>query len=147
MCAPRSESLKAHVLASGRAVVQDVEARKDPVALVQALLDLRDKYGGILEAAFGDDKDFHRALKEAFETIMNDDGGAGERWGAGAAAGPGVGSGKNVCAEFLSVYVDEHMKGLFRGETEAGIDEKLNKVRADACIAAPHGPVSSCLTT
>jgi hypothetical protein len=41
-----------------------------------------------------------------------------------------AGAGANVCAEFLSVYVDEHMRGLFKGATEAEIDEKLNKARA-----------------
>lgn len=62
--APRSDSMKAHVVAAGRALVGDAQARRDPVALIQGLADLRDKFGDVQEAAFGDDKDFSRALKE-----------------------------------------------------------------------------------
>ena len=38
------------------------------------------------------------------------------------------GSGVNVCAEFLSVYVDEHMKRLFRDLPDAEVEARLNKV-------------------
>jgi hypothetical protein len=59
-----SDSVKAHVTAGGRSIVSDGELRKDPVALVQALVDLRDKFARVVDVAFSDDKDFQRALKE-----------------------------------------------------------------------------------
>ena len=38
------------------------------------------------------------------------------------------GSGSSVCAEFLSSYVDEHMRRLFRDLSEEEVDARLNKV-------------------
>lgn len=39
-----------------------------------------------------------------------------------------AGSGVNVCAEFLSIYVDEQMKKLFRDLPDAEVEARLNKV-------------------
>ena len=48
-----------------------------------------------------------------------------------SAAGGGrrEGAGANVCAEFLSIYVDAHMRTLFRDAPEEEIDAKLTRVR------------------
>ena len=56
---------------------------------------------------------------QAFEIIMNADGGDERR---------PAGSGVNICAEFLSVYVDEHMKRLFRDMPDAEVETCLTKV-------------------
>lgn len=69
-----------------------------------------------------------RPSTQAFETILNDSGG-GDGGGGGDRPHGAAGA---VCAEYLSVYVDEHMRELFRGATEAEIDAKLNKVRRAA---------------
>jgi hypothetical protein len=60
-----------------------------------------------------------RCSPQAFENVMNSEG-----LGDSRAAGSGV----NVCAEFLSVYVDEHMKRLFKDMSETAIEDRLNKV-------------------
>ena len=58
------DTMKGLIVSRGTAILEDSEARKDPVVLVQALLDLHDKFFRVVEAAFEGDKDFHRALKE-----------------------------------------------------------------------------------
>ena len=64
------DTMKSVVISRGAAVVQDSEARKDPVLLVQALLDLRDKFLRVVDEAFDGDKDFHRALKEVRAPLL-----------------------------------------------------------------------------
>ena len=124
-------------------MLSDVETKKDPVAFVQALLDIREKFATVIDAAFSGDKDFHRALKESFENVMNDTSSGGADASAGSGAGIGArpaGAGANACAEFLSVYVDAHMRTLFRDLREEEIDSKLTKVSGRggtrACVRA-----------
>ena len=126
------DSMKAFIMQQGSAIVNDAEAKKDPVAFVQSLLDIREKFTLIIDAAFNSDKDFHRALKEGFENVLNAHEGAHSGSSSSASSAPSrpAGAGANVCAEFLSVYVDAHMRTLFRDAPEEEIDAKLNKVRA-----------------
>ena len=65
------ELLKSHLLAQGRAIVNDEEMRKDPVKYVQSLIALRQKFADIIWRSFTQDKDFQRTLKEAFELFLN----------------------------------------------------------------------------
>lgn len=74
---------------------------------VQKLLDIRDKHTLIIEKSFSNDKQFHRVLREAFETFLNVDA---------------------RCSTFLSLYVDEMMKHGFKGVSEADVDAVLDKV-------------------
>jgi cullin 3 len=79
---------------------------QNPVEFVQKLLDIRDKHTTIIEKSFGSDKQFHRVLREAFETFLNTDA---------------------RCSTFLSLYVDEMMKHGFKGLSEADVDAILDK--------------------
>jgi hypothetical protein len=65
------ELLKSHLLAQGRAIVNDEEMRKEPVKYVQSLIALRQKFADITWRSFAQDKDFQRTLKEAFELFLN----------------------------------------------------------------------------
>eukprot|EP00753_Platysulcus_tardus_P005775 PLAT13692.1.p1 GENE.PLAT13692.1~~PLAT13692.1.p1 ORF type:complete len:740 (+),score=386.09 PLAT13692.1:52-2271(+) len=99
--------LDAHVRETGKALVTDQETAKDPVAFVQALLEMRDKYERILADAWAGDKEMARTLKEAFEQFVNLD---------------------SRVAQFLSLYVDELLRHSVRGLTEDAIEERLEKV-------------------
>jgi hypothetical protein len=72
---------------------------------------------------------------QAFEAVMNNPDLGRLAGGSGADDRPSGGGSSsavspNVCAEYLSVYVDEHMKGGFKGLTEGEVEERLDKVRA-----------------
>lgn len=101
------ETLKAHVVAEGSRLVTDQEQSKDPVAFVETLLTMRDKYSRIVRTAFQGHRFFFKALKEAFEHFVNMD---------------------TRCATFLSSYLDEMFKRGFKGWVEADIDKTLDKV-------------------
>lgn len=97
---------------------------------LQSLIDLKDRFTRLVDDAFTGDRDFHRALKEAFENVMNN-----PDLSAAAAAASGDGSSgggpisPNVCAEYLSVYTDEMMKVGFKGLDGASVEDTLDKVR------------------
>ena len=130
------EVLKAHIVARGVAIVIEPESKRQPVQFVQALIDLRDRYTLLIDEACGGDKEFHRALKEAFECVLNNEDLAREAAaqgddGGGARAPHHLRSqavAPNVCAEYLSVYVDDMMKGGFRSLDEAAVERALDKV-------------------
>ena len=131
-----SESIKARIVTAGRALLADAlsapggDAPGVAVTLVKALADLRDAYAAIIESAFGDDRDFTRALKEAFETLLNDGGSGGGTGESGDDHAPSAARASRavLCAEYLSIFVDEHMRNKFRGADEATIDATLNRV-------------------
>ncbi len=100
--------MRLHVLSQGRAVVSDPENVRDPLRYVQAVMGLRSKYSDIVERAFDGDKEFQRALKDAFEAFLN---------APNAAARP---------AEYLSLYLDEQMKAAAKGKTEEEMNAILN---------------------
>ncbi|MCI00402.1 cullin-3A-like, partial [Trifolium medium] len=56
---------------TGRQLIMDPERLKDPVDLVQRLLDLNDKYDKVITEVFNNDKKFQIAFKSAFEYIIN----------------------------------------------------------------------------
>jgi cullin 3 len=101
------ELLKSHVLAQGRGIVNDDELRKDPVRYVEKLIALRQKYSDIVWRSFANDKDFQRTLKEAFEVFLN----------APHDRRP---------PEFLSLYLDDQMRGGFKGRSEDEMNGALN---------------------
>ena len=74
----------------------------------------------------------HTSLNlQAFESVMNNpDLSAMAEAARERDSGVPSGAAANVCAEYLSIYVDEHMKGLFKGASEAELDDKLTKARA-----------------
>lgn len=58
------DSFKALVMRRGLALLFDPEAAKEPVRLIAALLDARDKYARAVETGFCSDRAFQLALKE-----------------------------------------------------------------------------------
>jgi hypothetical protein len=56
--------MKAQIMRKGLALLFDAEAQREPPKLIQALLDLRDKYGRVVEAAFHNDRMYQVGLKE-----------------------------------------------------------------------------------
>ncbi|CAM9805306.1 unnamed protein product [Choristocarpus tenellus] len=86
-----------YVKTTGRALVTDQESAKDPVAFVQGLLGLRDKYDRIVEEAFRGEKKAQKRLKEAFEEFINTD---------------------SRCASYLATYIDDLLKSGLRGMAE-----------------------------
>jgi cullin 3 len=56
--------MKAQIMRKGLALVFDPERQKEPVELIQGLLDLRQKYALIVEKAFHNDRLYNTGLKE-----------------------------------------------------------------------------------
>ncbi|KAG5188131.1 Cullin [Tribonema minus] len=93
---------------SGKALLADQEvAGREPVAFVQGLLELRDKFTGIVEHAFHNDQKAAKRLKEAFEDFVNAD---------------------NRSARFLASYADDLLRSGLRGVPEHEVDRQLEKV-------------------
>ncbi|CAN0287235.1 unnamed protein product, partial [Scytosiphon promiscuus] len=90
-------SMCEYVKATGKALVTDQESAKDPVAFVQGLLSLRDKYDCIVNDAFRGEKRSQKRLKEAFEDFINTD---------------------SRCASYLATYIDDLLKSGLRGMAE-----------------------------
>lgn len=101
------DGMKAYVTELGKKLVTDGEEAKSPVEFVKQLLDMRDKFTHIVATAFLGDKEFERALKDAFEAFMNMD---------------------TRCAQFLSLYIDEMLRHGMKGMSEEEIENRLNKV-------------------
>ena len=66
-CSRRASAAAPEVTRCVQALVADGEATKEPVAFVQALLDMRDKYVRTVEVAFQSDRQFSQELNLAFE--------------------------------------------------------------------------------
>jgi len=76
---------------------------------VEALLALRDKFDAIVAHAFREEKRAQKRLKEAFEAFINKDA---------------------RCASHLAQYVDEQLRGGFKGASEEEVEARQEKVIA-----------------
>ncbi|MCI03720.1 cullin-3A-like, partial [Trifolium medium] len=56
---------------TGKRLIMDPERLKDPVDLVQRLLDLKDKYDKVITTVFNNDNKFQIALNSAFENFIS----------------------------------------------------------------------------
>jgi len=101
------EIMAAHVCARGKELVQDEERNRDPVAYVQGLLALRDKYEAVISKAFAGDKQFYNALNKAFEDFVNLN---------------------THSPEFISLFVDEQLRKGMKGTSDEEIEGTLDKV-------------------
>ena len=101
------ERLKAYVTDTGKELVTDEERGKDPCLYVQSLLDLKDKYDGLISSAFNSDKTFMHAVNEAFESFINHN---------------------NRSPEYLSLFVDHKMRQGLKGSSEEEVELTLDKV-------------------
>src|SRR5687768_3950103 len=59
-----------HIRELGRAMIMDEEKQKEHLNLIQSLLDMKDKYDRLLEAAFNNDKLFTQALNQVCTLII-----------------------------------------------------------------------------
>jgi len=101
------EKISNFVRETGKALVTDEEKNKNPQLYVQSLLDLKDKYDGLLTGAFTNDKNFQHAINQAFEYFINLN---------------------NKSPEFISLFIDEKLKKGLKGVSDEEIETILNKV-------------------
>ncbi|KAA0153828.1 hypothetical protein FNF29_02817 [Cafeteria roenbergensis] len=101
------ERFQRHIESRGVTLVSDTEEAKNPVKFVETLLDMRSKFAVIVETCFFGDKEFLRAMKEAFEFFVNMDG---------------------RCAQFLCLFLDAEFRQGFKTKAPEEIDETLSAV-------------------
>ncbi|KAL0954954.1 hypothetical protein HGRIS_003887 [Hohenbuehelia grisea] len=73
---------------------------------VQDILDLKDHFDQILIRSFKSDREIESALNEVFESVVN----SNER-----------------CSEFISLFIDDHLKRGLKGKSDTEIDAVLDK--------------------
>ena len=95
-----------HVSGEGKALVTDPEKEKEPGEYVEGLLRMKDKYGGIVDAAFDGDRQFVNALHLSFENFVNLN---------------------NRSAEYLSLYVDDKLRRGLKGAEEEEVEATLDR--------------------
>ena len=95
-----------HVSAEGKSLVTDPETAKEPGRYVEGLLRMKDKYGGIVDAAFDGDRQFINALHLSFENFVNLN---------------------NRSAEYLSLYVDDQLRRSLKGAEEEEVEATLDR--------------------
>ena len=101
------ECMSGYVKKCGLATVANQENAKEPVAFVQQMLELKDKFDMIINQAFRGEKKAFKDLKSAFEDIINKD---------------------TRCASHLSCYIDDLLKSGLKGMTEHEAEERLDRV-------------------
>jgi cullin 3 len=87
-------SMGKYIKQLGLAIVADQDNVKEPVAFVQQMLDLKQKFDRIIAEAFRSEKKMQKKLKDAFEEFVNVD---------------------SRCASHLASYIDELLKSGLRG--------------------------------
>lgn len=73
---------------------------------VQDVLDLKDKFDIVWKRAFGGDRELESALNEAFGSFVNIN---------------------SRCSEFISLFIDDHLKRGLKGKTDTEVDLVLDK--------------------
>ncbi|KAG7451148.1 Cullin-domain-containing protein [Guyanagaster necrorhizus] len=73
---------------------------------VQDVLDLKDKFDIVWKSAFGSDRDLESALNEAFGSFVNVN---------------------SRCSEFISLFIDDHLRRGLKGKTDTEVDLVLDK--------------------
>lgn len=100
------DAVATHVRETGKALHV---AGNGPVAFVKGVLEMRDRYGIVVNDAFGGEKRAQKRVADAFEDFINMD---------------------SRAAGFLVVYVDELLKTGLKGMTDADIEASFEKVIA-----------------
>lgn len=83
------------------------ETALDAAAFVESLLALREKFVYFLSECFADDPQFHKSIKQGFESFMNTN---------------------TICAGYLAQYIDELLRSKSRFEEE--LDTRVAQVIA-----------------
>ncbi|KAJ3677356.1 hypothetical protein LUZ60_003080 [Juncus effusus] len=92
---------------TGKKLVTDPDRLKDPVDFIQRLLDMREKFNGIIINSFNNDKSFQNALSSSFEYFINLN---------------------NRSPEFISLYVDDALRKGVKNGSEDDVDAVLDRV-------------------
>jgi cullin 3 len=101
------DALADQIKAEGNALIRDQEkGAADPPSFVRGVLQMRDKYDGIVVTSFRNEKKVQKRMKESFEDFLNMDARA---------------------ASCLAVYVDELLRVGLKGATEEQTQEGLQK--------------------
>ena len=116
--APMAEIVKHYISSMGHEVLDQRQARldegekdkNDDPAFVKRLLELHEKYLGVVKTDFSGHSVFQKALKDAFVDFVNKD----------------VGSYTN--SEFMSTFCDRVLKSGGEKLSEAEVEESLEKV-------------------
>mmetsp|Transcript_663 Transcript_663/g.868 ORF Transcript_663/g.868 Transcript_663/m.868 type:complete len:762 (-) Transcript_663:538-2823(-) len=106
------DELIRYIKEDGEQLVKKEEDDRSALRFVRALLVQRDTYEEIVSQAFHDDKDFKKALKEAFEYVVNMN---------------------NKVPHFLTLYVDDLMRERAKKKGDissdaSSLDETLDKI-------------------
>lgn len=70
--APIARLVHQHITTIGTEIIAEVNASKSTTTFVQQLMAHHDRYYDMVRTVFGDGATFHRALKDAFEQIVNE---------------------------------------------------------------------------
>lgn len=109
---PISSMVKSHIVEIGQALISKVNESKDNTTFVEELMKIHDKYYNLVLTCFRGNNIFQKALKDAFETIVN----------KGTATAP--------TAELLAEFTDTILKkGGSKLEEKALEDTLDNTVR------------------
>eukprot|EP01119_Soliformovum_irregulare_P018177 TRINITY_DN5521_c0_g1_i1.p1 TRINITY_DN5521_c0_g1~~TRINITY_DN5521_c0_g1_i1.p1 ORF type:complete len:734 (+),score=232.83 TRINITY_DN5521_c0_g1_i1:107-2308(+) len=96
-----------YIRETGKTLIMDEEKLKEHLALIQTILDMKDKYDKLLSQAFSQDKLFLQTLNQAFEFFIN--------------LNP-------KSPEYISLFIDEKLKKGLKGVSEEEVDRILDKV-------------------
>ncbi|CAL9066283.1 cullin-3A-like [Musa acuminata AAA Group] len=98
--------MTSHLRETGKQLVTDAASSRNPVDLVQRLLDKKDKYDKIITGVFGDDKTFQTAVSTSFEYFINLN---------------------SRSPEFISLYVDDTLRKVSEGDGGKDVEIVLHK--------------------
>lgn len=99
-------SLKQFVYEVGKQYVNDKERQQNPISFTQGLIELKNKFDQFVAISFEGAIEFVNTLNAGFEEFINS-------------------SPQNRIAEFLSLFVDEHLRQGGRGITDTELEINL----------------------
>lgn len=99
-------TLKHYVCEVGKQYVNDKERQQNPISFIQGLIELKHKFDKFIAISFGGNIEFSNTLNVCFEEFINS-------------------TPQNRVSEFLSLFVDEHLRQGGRGITDTELEINL----------------------
>lgn len=102
------DCMRGYLREQGKALVveEEGESGKNPIAYIQSLLELKDRFDHFLNNSFSNDKLFKQAISSEFEHFLNLNG---------------------KSPEFLSLFIDDKLKKGVKGLSEQEVETVLDK--------------------
>lgn len=102
------DCMRGYLREQGKALVveEEGESGKNPIAYIQSLLELKDRFDHFLNNSFNNDKLFKQAISSEFEHFLNLNG---------------------KSPEFLSLFIDDKLKKGVKGLSEQEVETVLDK--------------------